>query len=566
LVQARVVSQCSFTEARWTEDGIMASLVLLSDMYALVLSFLAVFGTCESINLARIRQPDVVAWTPPPEYGAKTAGHKTMYLADIAIGSSGEVFRVLVDTGSSVLVVPGKACSSEACSKHRRFDGSKSNDTQRTLSIQFGLGSLKGRLLSDTVCVQASGSDSAPLEEIGFLQRSALSTSLHARAGFRQQTRADNSCTKLTFLVAEEVSDDLASEPYDGILGLGLQDPSMTGGGFSLLDELANAGSISSSMFALQLSGGGRSQLEFGSVDESSLAGGRALWVPLSPVSGAYWQFSISDLSVGGQAQHFGELEVLVDSGTSLLAADDDLKHWMEENLQPKDCAAVDHLPKLELQLSGGSSLSLLPSDYIDQTDGECKLALMPGQFPAVNGQRLVLGDSFLRRYVTIFDRKDRRLGFGVQADDSLAHELLPGMFPAPTTTAAPQTTQGPPPEMNVTYSDYEPVSTKPPPTPEDLEVASRQQELSTAFSKMPDDLAGSFESNIAQQKASLGIESASAPSSSAAGAAARTHSDSSAAGSSGDVTDAGNAYMSYLNLLQRTSLLLSNDRARGTT
>ena len=36
----------------------------------------------------------------PPEasYSLGTMGHKTMYLADVAIGASGQTFRLLVDT------------------------------------------------------------------------------------------------------------------------------------------------------------------------------------------------------------------------------------------------------------------------------------------------------------------------------------------------------------------------------------------------------------------------------------------------------------------------------------
>merc|ERR1719498_302983 len=62
-------------------------------------------------------------WTPPPEYALKTTGHKTMYLADVSIGGNGQTFRLLVDTGSPLVIVPGSGCSKR--SNHFDTSGSK---------------------------------------------------------------------------------------------------------------------------------------------------------------------------------------------------------------------------------------------------------------------------------------------------------------------------------------------------------------------------------------------------------------------------------------------------------
>jgi hypothetical protein len=138
------------------------------------------------------------------------------------------------------------------------------------------------------------------------------------------------------------------------------------------------------------------------------------------------------DFSINGRLQNFGSFEVVADSGTSLLGADKEMKRWLEEHLQPWGCSDISRLPKVSLQLSETVSLPMFPSDYIDQVDGQCSLAIMPKAIQGYNHQRLILGDSFLRRYITIFARSRRQLGFGVSADDAMAHELLPAMFPKP--------------------------------------------------------------------------------------------------------------------------------------
>jgi len=433
-----------------------------------------------------------------------------MYLADVAIGDDSQSFRLLVDTGSPMVLIPGSALSKRT----NRFDASKAKPGNRTVSIKFGLGSVAGHVFQDRVCVQTPGG-AAPLTEVGFLQQHSQTQAERASSDSRKLVEGDmdegGACAQMSFVVVDQESDDLAEEPFDGILGLGPEsssDAGMTGAGFSLLSQLAASGATRSTAFALRLSNSGSSELLLGGVDESSFAGGRAIWVPISPAADGYWQFSVQDITLDGQSQQFGGLQVSVDSGTSLLAADDELRDWFREHLLPKDCNAVDHLPKLGLRIHGGSILSILPADYIDQTEGKCSLALMPSPLQSVSGQRLVLGDSFLRRYTTIFDRDNARMGFGVATDDGMAKELLPGMFPDPTTTMAPQTTEGPPPPEHLDYSraEYVPVTTRPPPTAEELEAAHQQADLSNAFSGLGDDLAGSFENAIAKEKHSEGL------------------------------------------------------------
>lgn len=426
------------------------------------------------------------AWTPPPEYATGTSNHKTMYLADISVGGDGQSFRMLVDTGSSLLVVPSAECKTDACSKHQRLSANGAKATGRTVSIGYGMGSLKGRVLQDKVCL-ASPDGTESLTEVGFLQlREENGTAADDGAG----------CTEMALLAADEESDDFGSASFDGILGLGLTDPAVGVPGTSLLDQLHESGKLSSTEFALRLSNG-QSELVLGGVDEHTLAGHQALWVPLSPVAATYWQFSVLDIAIDGKPQQIGNFDVAIDSGTSLIAADAQLKQFFMQNLTPKDCDSVNHLPKVTLQLTNDISLPLLPSDYVDRDSGECKLALMPGNFAGVNYQRMVLGDSFMRRYVTIFDRENRRIGFGVNGDDQLANQMLPNMFPAPTTTPPPATTSGEPPPANLKYDDYQPVTTPPPPTPEE----EKQNELNNAFSGLPD-VDSEFQKDISSEEA----------------------------------------------------------------
>jgi len=318
-------------------------------------------------------------------------------------------------------------------------------------------------------------------------------------------------CAEVAFMVTDSESDDFAGEPFDGILGLGLESSAelrngLDQAGFSVMSQFAKAGVVHSTAFALQLSNSGASQLLLGDVDESRLAGGKLLWVSLSPGEDGFWQFPVQDIMLDGQAQNYGRLQVAVDSGTSLLAAERDLGTWMQHHLQPSDCAAVDHLPKLELLLPGGAALPILPADYVDQAGGNCQLALMPSPLESSSSQQLLLGDSFLRRYVTVYDRQNQRLGFGAAADDSLAKEMLPAMFPPPPTTTTPPTTTGPPPPVHLDYGEDEfvPSTTPAPPSAEELAATQQKTALTSAFDDMGDDLVASFDKTVAHERGAL--------------------------------------------------------------
>jgi len=305
---------------------------------------------------------------------------------------------------------------------------------------------------------------------VGFLQRRK------ARALSVDGLDSGDACVKMSFVATDQESDEFVEQPFDGILGLGLEsssDLSVLGRGFSFLSQLAGDGAGHGKTFALRLGSSGASQLFLGGFDESGLAGGRALWVPLSSAADGYWQFSVRDLTLDGQEQHFGAFQVAVDSGTSLLAADEEIGEWLREHLLPKSCRDVDNLPKLGLRVGDRSILTLLPADYVDQIDGHCILALMPSKLQSVGGQRLVLGDSFMRRYITIFDQQQMQIGFGIAADESMANEMLPDMFP-------PQTTP-------------------PPPTASELEPAHGDVDSNNAFSGLVDDLAGTYSYGISQ-------------------------------------------------------------------
>ncbi|KFP62570.1 Pepsin A, partial [Cariama cristata] len=181
------------------------------------------------------------------------------YFGTIYIGTPGQQFTVLFDTGSSNLWVPSVYCSSPACSNHNRFNPSDSStfvSTNDSVEITYGTGSMTGILGYDTVSV--AGLD----------------------------------VTNQIFGLSEtEPGDFFYYTPFDGILGLAF--PSISSSGATpVFDNMMSEGLVAKDLFSVYLSKNEQSGsfVLFGAIDPLYSANG-ITWIPLSAET--YWQITM---------------------------------------------------------------------------------------------------------------------------------------------------------------------------------------------------------------------------------------------------------------------------------
>ncbi|XP_006860869.1 PREDICTED: cathepsin D [Chrysochloris asiatica] len=329
------------------------------------------------------------------------------YYGEIGIGTPPQCFTVVFDTGSSNLWVPSRKCSpfSLPCWFHKKYDSSKSStyvENGRTFDIHYGSGSLSGFLSQDTVSVPCG------------LSRN--------EEGVQAEKQIFGEATKqpgMTFLAAK----------FDGILGMAYSSISVDKV-VPFFDNLIWQKRMPKNVFSFYLNrdptaktGG---ELMLGGVDAKYYQGSIDF---VNVTRKAYWQIHMDRLDVGkGLTLCKGGCEAIVDTGTSLFVGPvEEVKALQKalgaiplvqgEYMIP--CEKVADLPPITLKL-GSKDYTLLSEDYVLKVSQAGKTICLSGfmgmDIPPPAGPLWIMGDVFIGRYYTVFDRDNDMVGFAKAA------------------------------------------------------------------------------------------------------------------------------------------------------
>jgi hypothetical protein len=312
------------------------------------------------------------------------------YVGNITIGTPGQQFVVILDTGSANLWVPDKTC--RTCKGKHEFDSSKSSSyvaNGQAWSIQYGTGSAKGILGQDTVTF------------IG----SAGSNLVVPKTVFGQATHIDQ---------------DLQQDVADGILGLAFQTLAVD----NVVPPLVNAisqGLLDNPYFTVYLQEKGARDnvpggvFTYGALDTTN-CGSLIAWQPLS--SATYFQFKISGISVGSYSNS-QSYDVISDTGTSLIGGPQTVTDAMANVVGAQynslygayfiDCNATP--PPLKIVIGSNTYTINEKQLIVDAGNGQCYWGVFPFDFGGF-GPSWILGDPFIRQYCNTYDLGNKRIGF----------------------------------------------------------------------------------------------------------------------------------------------------------
>lgn len=353
------------------------------------------------VSIPLVRRSKVALAQVSGDASAATKKQKqaSEYYGQVSVGSPPQKFLVVFDTGSGNLLLPSVECTDEACTSHKRFDSKISatssqiayadkpdtvidqDGTRDIVTITFGTGEMSGVYVKDNVCL-GNG----------------------------------DICSQANFVAATEESDEPFSlVPFDGILGLSL--PQMAEGpAFSVFDRMAKSGALEQDVFGVFFGNEGeQSEVTFGAWREDRMAT-ELFWSPVT--AEGYWQVQMEDITLANTPQMIcsgpRKCQVAVDTGTSLLAGPSDVVETLVESLQvSQDCSNLGKLPDLGF-IVGKHILNLKAEDYVSQTSDGCSLGLMALDLPPPKGPLFIFGDPFLRKYYTVYDRSNMRVGFAL--------------------------------------------------------------------------------------------------------------------------------------------------------
>ena len=166
----------------------------------------------------------------------------------------------------------------------------------------------------------------------------------------------------------------------------------------------------------------GSGALWFDDVPEKYWIGGQAALVQhkIFNQPAAYWSVKLIDIKIGDKALNLCPIatgcKLAVDSGTSLLTAPSEsaTKILLEMNLN-QDCsnfnAVKDLVFVIEATDANGKTFNkdypMTKDDYVLEENGRtsCSPGISSLDVPAPNGPVYIVGDMFMQKYFSIFDR-----------------------------------------------------------------------------------------------------------------------------------------------------------------
>ena len=301
-----------------------------------------------------------------------------------------------MDTGSSNLWVPSTRCSSIACYLHRRYDASASSSYHENgteFKIQYGTGALEGVISNDEL-------------HLGDLV-------------IKSQDFAESTVEPgFTFAVGR----------FDGILGLGY-DTIAVQHVTPPFYNLINNNLLAEPLFGVWLGstdGAEGGEITFGGVDKNHFTG-KITWAPV--VRKGYWEVVLEEVLFDGKPIELTSNRAAIDTGSSLIALPKAEAETINSRLGGKknwsgqyviDCASRANLPDVAFKFAG-VLYSLSAFEYTLEMAGfnggepSCVSGFM-GLDGLPEGFPWIVGDVFLRKFYTVYDMGNNRVGFAKAA------------------------------------------------------------------------------------------------------------------------------------------------------
>mmetsp|Transcript_21835 Transcript_21835/g.53448 ORF Transcript_21835/g.53448 Transcript_21835/m.53448 type:complete len:433 (+) Transcript_21835:3-1301(+) len=303
----------------------------------------------------------------------------SQYVGDIHIGTPPQKASVVFDTGSSNLWVTSNECTTPSCIMHHQFKPKSSTtflEMAEEMDVQFGTGAIAGYLGKDVFHL---GPVHIPGQVFGRITRESGQVFLNK---------------------------------FDGIAGLSFSELSTTKQK-TLFDNLIASNQLEKNWLTFYYDIKGKSGIVFGDV-HNDLYKGPIHWIDVSKK--LYWQVALTDITIGHHSlrkegllcpgQKEGPCTLVLDTGTSVLTAPSQtagrMLHLMENTGLPLCYYVQDSKQKHRFCF-----------DAQEYTVGS-QPQLMALDVRPPKGPLHIAGDTWIQKYMTIFDHDNDRVGIAL--------------------------------------------------------------------------------------------------------------------------------------------------------
>jgi len=296
------------------------------------------------------------------------------YFIEVEVGTPGQKFTVVPDTGSSNLWMYSHKCwTSAPCWTHPTFDNSKSSTYKKdgqAFDIQYGSGGVKGTVGRDVATINGD---------------------IKATMGFGEVT----SVSGMSFIASQ----------MSGILGLAYKSISVDG-----LDTFMDLSTLKDKSFSFYLHDtSAQSYMVIPGMDSENYTTVQSHKV----VEEKYWALKLDSVTKGTKKIDASKYKAVIDSGTSLLVGPKAIVSELIDGVSVKqDCSNLSTLPNITWTIDG-QDYELTSKDYVLQIQGECLLGIQAMDMPA-GFNYIILGDVFMRKYPSYFNLNDNTVSFQV--------------------------------------------------------------------------------------------------------------------------------------------------------
>jgi hypothetical protein len=374
-------------------------------MFGLVTTLLSLFIVVAFSELTipllrRSLSVELLQADPSQVHAVELKDHEeAQYYGEITLGTPGQTFKMTFDTGSSDLWVPSTKCDA-SCGSHARFDSAKSSTfvgNGEEFNIQYISGSVKGFTAHDTLGL-------------------AGLTITNQRFG--------------------EITDaskfpNFDTDKFDGVLGLSF--PDSTNRVMSVLENIMHQNLLPDvdMIFSFYFcnSSESRGELQFGGMNTARFSGDLT-WIELYETSG--WILTLEDFTTSGMSlvEDDAGVSIAVDTGTDVMAVPKPVMDQIvgayqatfqtDGGLYAVDCSKLNTMSDISIQM-GGHVFVLTSYDYVKVKGDVCTLLIIPlggDDVPPEQAPPWIMGTVFMRKYCTIFDVTNKRIGFALSKHD----------------------------------------------------------------------------------------------------------------------------------------------------